>query len=558
MTRTLEELSQYLVGHWKFDGDFKDSSGNGNHGVPTDVEWKPTERGMKPYNTTYNGYVSCGTDSTLDVSGNIQFSISFWCYIANKNESQVFCAAGDALSTDGDRGFAISYANNGAIYFDVYDDSTRSIVAGNINKGLNHIVVTWDGNGSGRIYINGLLLYSNDSMVSFINTQFDFRIFSAKNNPPWNGPKWMDDVRFYKNVIFAPDEVLALYESTKQAYGVRPAERSFTHRLQPDVDANTVVAFDMSTKNSDGTLMDLSGEGYANLYGAVRDSGYFADAIRFDKDNENYGRIFALNGEITDKLHIELLTIKHSPAASVTGVFDGIYLPQYLPYGIGINSYNTFYCADGDDNGENIQGINYTLGVLRHTVIDFDGEKLRMYDDGVKTEKTSSINQIQLPGSNFYLSRRVNTNYCYFDNTLYFLTVSLTTESDSQIKSRFNSLATLPLYTFDASKYPTSSGWTANVPYSSMSISSGEFSFTDDGQLQCDSAGSFTLRNAHEFDGDEYIKLTINDTVYAGTGTITQGTTTASIEQGSTLITVDMVAGDTIDSIDIQFREPVE
>jgi myosin-crossreactive antigen len=91
-----------------------------------------------------------------------------------------------------------------------------------------------------------------------------------------------------------------------------------------------------------------------------------------------------------------------------------------------------------------------------------------------------------------------------------------------------------------------------------MSISSGEFSFTDDGQLQCDSAGSFTLRNAHEFDGDEYIKLTINDTVYAGTGTITQGTTTASIEQGSTLITVDMVAGDTIDSIDIQFREPVE
>jgi hypothetical protein len=239
-------------------------------------------------------------------------------------------------------------------------------------------------------------------------------------------------------------------------------------------------------------------------------------------------------------------------------VFDGIYLPQYLPYGIGINSYNEFNCADGDDNGENIQGINYTLGVLRHTVIDFDGEKLRMYDDGVKTEKTSSINQIQLPDSNFYLSRRAGRNYYYFDNTLYFLTVSLTTESDSQIKSRFNSLATLPLYTFDASKYPTSSGWTANVPYSSMSISSGEFSFTDDGQLQCDSAGSFTLRNAHEFDGDEYIKLTINDTVYAGTGTITQGTTTASIEQGSTLITVDMVAGDTIDSIDIQFREPVE
>jgi hypothetical protein len=124
-------------------------------------------------------------------------------------------------------------------------------------------------------------------------------------------------------------------------------------------------------------------------------------------------------------------------------------------------------------------------------------------------------------------------------------------------QSRFNSLATLPLYTFDASKYPTSSGWTANVPYSSISISSGEFSFTDDGQLQCDSAGSFTLRNAHEFDGDEYIKLTINDTVYSGTGSVTQGTVTASISQGSTAITVNMAAGDVLDKLDIQFRRPV-
>jgi hypothetical protein len=86
------------------------------------------------------------------------------------------------------------------------------------------------------------------------------------------------------------------------------------------------------------------------------------------------------------------------------------------------------------------------------------------------------------------------------------------------ITNNFNSLAALPLYTFDASKYPTSSGWTANVPYSSMSISSGEFSFTDDGQLQCDSAGSFTLRNAHEFDGDEYIKVVIDGVEYADVG----------------------------------------
>jgi hypothetical protein len=187
---------------------------------------------------------------------------------------------------------------------------------------------------------------------------------------------------------------------------------------------------------------------------------------------------------------------------------------------------------------------------------DTSGENINMYFNGVFDASGSMTKPEPYTYPLRIFSRGIGTIPTYGE--LIFVNVLNNELTESQIKSRFNSLATLPLYTFDASKYPTSSGWTANVPYSSMSISSGEFSFTDDGQLQCDSAGSFTLRNAHEFDGDEYIKLTINDTVYSGTGTITQGTTTASIEQGSTLITVDMVAGDTIDSIDIQFREPVD
>jgi hypothetical protein len=128
----------------------------------------------------------------------------------------------------------------------------------------------------------------------------------------------------------------------------------------------------------------------------------------------------------------------------------------------------------------------------------------------------------------------------------------------AEVKSQFNKLAALPLYQFDFSKYPSNTTvYDDFLPYSSARIASGSFK-VNDGKLECVTGGQIVFRNAHEFDGDEYIKLTINDTVYAGTGTITQGTTTASIEQGSTLITVDMVAGDTIDSIDIQFREPVE
>jgi hypothetical protein len=552
MARSLEELREYLVGEWNFNSNYLDSSGNGNHGTPTDIEWKPTARGLKPTNNL-SGNIIVSNDYTLQLQNEI--TVSTWVFA----KKWVGSGTEDYTSALSKGGWPEDYtcfvtstqrmkfALNGTQY-----GGTGSIVPEN-----NWVHLVWAYNGSSvKTYINGIFDTGENVSLTINAHSHDLYIGGCREGT-YNLNGYQDDTRIYSTAL-SSDEVLALYNSTKNAVGVRPAERSFTHRLQPDVDDNTVFATDMSTRNADGTLMDLSGEGYAYLYGAVRDSGYFADAIRFDKDNENYGRILALNGEITDKLQVELLTIKHSPTASNTGVFDGIYLPQHLPYGIGINSYNTFYCADGDDNGEYIQGIDYTLGVLRHTIIDFDGEKLRMYDDGVKTEKTSSINQIQLPYSDFYLSRRVGSTYYYFDNTLYFLTISLTTESDSQIKSRFNSLATLPLYTFDASKYPTSSGWTSNVPYTSMNIASGEFSFTDDGQLQCDSAGSFSLRNSHNFDSDEYIKLTINGVEYSGTGSITQGNVTVSLTQGSNKIDVNMGTGDLIDGIDIQFREPVE
>jgi hypothetical protein len=559
MTRSLEELREYLVGEWKFDNDFLDSSGNGNHGTPTDIEWKPTARGLKPYNTTYNGYVSCGTDSTLDVSGNIQFSISFWCYIANKNEHQVFCAAGDALSSNGDKGFAISYMNNGNIFFDVYDDSTRSAVAGNINKGLNHIVVTWDGNGSGRIYINGLLLYSNDSMVSFINTQFDFRIFSDISNPPWNVPKWMDDVRFYKNVIFAPDEVLALYESTKNAVGVRPAERSFTHRLKPDVDDNTVFATDMSTKNADGTLMDLSGNpNHGTIDGAVRSGGYFSDGMRFDEDyirlpiDEIMG---TYNNFVLESFFYMNVIDNYRQA-----IIDNVYIRASQTDGFGLGQRQNFEFGDGTSNytvDAESQFIEYEYN---HSIVVFDNGTVTFYLNGniISTHDTPAT-EIQIDTQVAYIGRRYGGDYYYFDGKMNLLSIKTdNVPSESQIKSRFNSLATLPLYTFDASKYPTSSGWTSNVPYSSMIISSGEFSFTDAGQLQCDSVGSFTLRNAHQFDGDEYIKVVIDGVEYTGTGSVSQGNVTVAITQSSTKIDVDMGTSDLIDGIDIQFREPVE
>ena len=66
-----------------------------------------------------------------------------------------------------------------------------------------------------------------------------------------------------------------------------------------------------------------------------------------------------------------------------------------------------------------------------------------------------------------------------------------------------------------------------------------------------------TYSASYEFDGSEFIKVTIDGVEYAGTGTITQGNTTVSVAQGSNKVTIQAGTGDTVDGIDVQFREEV-
>ena len=266
------------------------------------------------------------------------------------------------------------------------------------------------------------------------------------------------------------------------------------------------------------------GNNHATIYGATRSGGYLTDGLRMNGSNNYLG----IGDTETDIKTIELIVQCSSDT-------------EYL---IDLNGTANIDVSSGMIRANNIANPTIYINGEENSAITED--KINHVVVTTETPVTASSVEIGKVGSNY-------GNLVILQGALDSSALTLT-----QIKSRFNSLATLPLYTFDASKYPTSSGWTANVPYSSISISSGEFSFTDDGQLQCDSAGSFSLRNSHPFDADEYIKLTINGTEYAGTGSITQGTVTVSLTQGSNKISVNMGTGDVIDGIDIQFREPVE
>jgi len=267
-------LSDYLVGHWELTKDFKDSSGNDNDGIPTDIEWKPTSRGMKPINSTTVGYISYGSDKSLDCSGHVPFTLSF-IFHNILGKTQFLCGSGLGLSLNADNGFFISKVGSlNRIFFDIYSTTTRVSLTYNlpVNGQFVHIAVSWDGYGHGKIYYNGILVNESDVGITEIGLQHPFTTHGdsvpSASNSQFNE---MDNVRLYKNTELDDTEVLALYNSTKETYGVTYAERSYTHRLSPEITDDAVFATDMSTKNADGTLVDLSGHSnHGTVTGAVR------------------------------------------------------------------------------------------------------------------------------------------------------------------------------------------------------------------------------------------------------------------------------------------------
>lgn len=569
MTRSLEELREYLVGEWKFDNNFLDTSGNGNHGTPVDVEWKPTARGLKPSGIN-TSYIDVGDAPEVRDIDEKPFSLSTWVKIdPNIYQNGIFTIRNAYTMYVN---FLVTYKGTARL---ITRNSDYSVVESNseINTEWHHLVFSRQSDGTLSIYIDGNLDNSESHTMRNIGS---YAYHSVKlgaiyeYNGGYLNPGFgkLDNIQFYLNTALTDDEVLALYNSTKHAYGVTPAERSFSHDVGSvlGTDENTVFATDMHTKNADGTLVDLSGNSnHGTVNGAVRSSGYFRDGMRFNGGSDNISTVE------NDILHIgrndftiELLMKYNVIDDTDTIIYSGATSSVNNP-GVWIRtSGNDFSISLCPDIGTRISDTIYAgleLNKLYHVIFRFNRSgACDCFFDGIQLEDKIDISSLVNENIQDFVPLRIGryNDTWAFDGEMNYMLYSHVLLEDTECESRFNSLANLPIYTLDFSKYPSNiTVYDDYLPYSSARIASGSFKVNDD-KLECVTDGQIVFRNAHEFDGDEYIKLTIDDTVYAGTGTITQGTTTASIEQGSTLITVDMVAGDTIDSIDIQFREPVE
>jgi hypothetical protein len=340
------------------------------------------------------------------------------------------------------------------------------------------------------------------------------------------------------------------------------AERNYSHNPDDVIDPSGAIGAWGTAKESTTELVDLSGNGnIADIHGAMPTDG-FIQGRRFTAANSNH--LNCGDGSLnmgTSDLTIEVLVlIKELPNHS--SIISKRATTGASHEGYGIFSYDQKLYAQLSngtaESGGSSGVVTLSFDTWHRIVAVFDRDSnVCLYIDGVEEQSTpiSNFNGEDISTTtNFYTGRNYNS---YVTGIFAQTDIYNSIKSETDIKQDFNAIARLPFWSVNYTDYPDNvTEYTNNLPYSSSIISSGTFKVDGD-KLQCISAGTITYSASYEFDGSEYIKVEIGGVEYAGTGTITQGNTTVSVAQGSNKVTIQAGTGDTIDKVDIQFRNEV-
>jgi len=261
-----------LVAHYKFDGDFKDATGNGNDGTQVgDISFTDSVNGKGA--RFEGGYIEVNHNDLLNLENGFTFSV--WIYKEHTREqlTQPILVKTDAEKT----------VHTDAYYF--YNEQDRPGVSVWMSNGLKSqgakqfidiqkwslCTVTADKQGI-KFYIDGKLVESVNKAVGFIKSTG--RLFigykeTAFGNKLFKGV--MDDLKIF-NYAMTPTDVKKEYDSIANGIGKyvisRPQGLVAFYRFEGSVK-------DMSGYNNHGTEIEADG-------GLTYVTGIAGSALKFD------------------------------------------------------------------------------------------------------------------------------------------------------------------------------------------------------------------------------------------------------------------------------------
>ena len=259
-----------LIGKWLFDGNADDTSGNNHDGT---VYGAVLDSGYD--GRSNSAYYFDGTTDYIDFSGELldsddmSFAFSFWLY-SNDPSGIMFCMRSE--NSWGQKFIAGLSADEGVSFGWNETGNATTVGATSLSEGAvfltgrwNHYVLQSNDDGNQSIYLDGLLVASND------NTEKADVSSAPLTIGQWNNPvagsdfcAIIDNLRVYDRTL-SEDEISILYSGL---YDNLLAEYRFSGN-----------ADDTSGNNHDGTV-----RGSASL---VPDrNGYIASAYDFEDSGD--------------------------------------------------------------------------------------------------------------------------------------------------------------------------------------------------------------------------------------------------------------------------------
>jgi len=226
-------LTNGLLCHLTFDGNYKDDSGNGINGTPCGTPTFGAGKigsGAVCFTTLHDGseidYVTLGYPQQLQFDGNVSFSVSFWTCYTNQYGDPPFISNKD-WNSSGNLGWGIFTQNSGNFRVNVTGDgggTKESAIAAPVirNGRWHHIVVTFDRPSVVSIYVDGTRVMTDPLAATTGNidtTSLGYAVNIGQDGiGDYTGEEsaemvrlWMDDLGIWGRAL-SPAEVAAIYQ----------------------------------------------------------------------------------------------------------------------------------------------------------------------------------------------------------------------------------------------------------------------------------------------------------------------------------------------------------
>jgi len=290
-----------LVAYWSFNEGVGttagDVSGNNHHGTLTNSPaWMSGKRGQAlRFDSADSDFVSVAQGGAFNLHSG-PFTISAWLLDdTTAAEMESIPSFHRAISWyDGTTNIQLGLSPNNTDQRAFYISNSAALehakltTSGNISNGWHHVVATFDGASTYKLYVDGVDSNAGDAAwnntTPYTGDSTTLYIGQRGNGQYWNGN--MDEVRIYSRAIGA-SEVAKLYGSGAVKINTSTADLDTGSSLERGL----VGHWTFDGKDTQSTITDRSGQsnhGYFNggATSSAKKIGKLGQAFRFDGVND--------------------------------------------------------------------------------------------------------------------------------------------------------------------------------------------------------------------------------------------------------------------------------